>query len=508
MTEKADKLTGRGPLDKYLKKIKSEEDQVLFSEATAAAKIGTFRASYIMTWLSCAESLKRRFRAIAPRDHVAKKIAGEVDRLEKERKAVDGYLLEKAREYGFISDSDFARLEHVYAMRCVYGHPYEEAPSREDLISAASTVVETVLAKPLKLHEGYIASQVQLITQDPTFLDDKKKPVAAYAQQVFSKVDDAKHSWFMDKLWAALESYMADPSMSLFVRRATWFSEAYLDLDDGKVLSERSVVEDLVRFPGILTLVLSCPPIFARIDEHGKTIVVGRLLELGKTNASAYRRLEELESADCLSERDLERFREALSDARISRLVAKGIHPRFYVEKFIDSMTSYNWYAQNPAIDALANVEPTKLAELEEGVLRRLGNNLLQCAEGESGSAKSLIEALAQGSQELPAGIIIGAFEECVVNERDEIRFKNNCADDALEALRYLPEGVRSAAISELAQRVRTGTWKNWYAHEKRDAYLKSLQAAIDSDPAVFRDLSQLKQSLEQKDAPDEDEEC
>ena len=128
-------------LREYAKEILAHEDHPLFDEAVEAAKAGALRSAYVMIWLACAESLKRRFREAKKRDDIAGKIVGEIERLEKEHKAVDMVLLEKALRYGFVSDSGHTALGHIYEMRCIYGHPYEEAPSREKVIDAAATVV-------------------------------------------------------------------------------------------------------------------------------------------------------------------------------------------------------------------------------------------------------------------------------------------------------------------------------------------------------------------------------
>ena len=67
----------------YSTQILSEDDRPLFDEAVEAAKVGALRAAYVMIWLSCAESLKRRFRETQQRDGVAAKIVGDIEAKEK-----------------------------------------------------------------------------------------------------------------------------------------------------------------------------------------------------------------------------------------------------------------------------------------------------------------------------------------------------------------------------------------------------------------------------------------
>ena len=89
-------------LTSYANNIFSTEDHPLFDDAVEAGRVGALRAAYVMIWLACAESLKRRFREAQKRDGAAGKIVGEIESKEREHKAVDKFLLTKAHEYGFV----------------------------------------------------------------------------------------------------------------------------------------------------------------------------------------------------------------------------------------------------------------------------------------------------------------------------------------------------------------------------------------------------------------------
>ena len=98
-----------------------------------------------MVWLTCAESLRRRFNEAKTRDNDAGRIAGEIEKRESDHRAVDKNLLDEGRNYGFISDSGKTVLTHIYEKRCIFAHLYEEAQSGEHLTEAASAIVELVL---------------------------------------------------------------------------------------------------------------------------------------------------------------------------------------------------------------------------------------------------------------------------------------------------------------------------------------------------------------------------
>ena len=138
-------------LSKYTAQILTEDDRLLFHEAEICASHGALRGAYVLVWIACAEGLKRKFREAVVRDGKVNKIIDRITQAESNHHSVDLTILKEAKNYGFIGDGAFQKLEHVYTMRCVYGHPYEAAPRDEELASAAAVVVGEVLGKPTLL---------------------------------------------------------------------------------------------------------------------------------------------------------------------------------------------------------------------------------------------------------------------------------------------------------------------------------------------------------------------
>lgn len=215
-------------LSDYANNILSAEDHPLYDDAVEAGKAGAFRAAYVMLWLACAESLKRRFREAQKRDGAAGKIVGDIEAKERDHRAVDKFVLEKAHEYGFISDSGLTVLNHVYEMRCIYGHPYEEAPSQEQVSHAAAVVVEHVLSKPVKLRHGFGKQLLKSLLEERSFLDDQQTAVEAFAKDILPRLDESIHGWLLDNYWSELEKISGDSSLAVFSRRGIWFSRTML----------------------------------------------------------------------------------------------------------------------------------------------------------------------------------------------------------------------------------------------------------------------------------------
>ena len=108
-------------------------------------------------------------------------------------------------------------------MRCIYGHPYEQEPSQEQLIHAASTVVDFVLSKPVILKEFFAQSLVKNMLDDVTYIDNDRETVSEYARNILPRIDSKIYGWMLDKYLAGLEPLANDPSQRKIFLRGVYF---------------------------------------------------------------------------------------------------------------------------------------------------------------------------------------------------------------------------------------------------------------------------------------------
>lgn len=491
--------------DSYLDLIPVEADRRLLEEAGKAAQAGALRLAFVGVWLGCAESLKRRFQELAPLDSAAGAISGDISRKEAAQQAIDAFVLGKAKDYGFLSDVEHSRLEHIYQMRCVYGHPYEAVPSPEDLLSAASTVTDLVLSRPVKLRHGYIQRQVELLTSDATFLDDVEEAVARYAAVVFPRVDGTLHRYCLQKLWDAAQSLAGHPTLALFDRRTIWFSRAYLEAEATGILAGWDMIEVLSTHRDVATRVLAYPGAFALLSEHAQDIIVGNLVEFSAARPSCLKALEVLVSAGVTTERQEERFDQAVKGSSWEALAASGVVLSEWADQILAGLKSYNWYMQNPAADALWNAGPEGLGSLDEIRQRELGRNVLQAADGQARSAGGFLQQLSETASSWPTAFVVGVVLECFANDQDQVRFKPKCAQTALSALRKLTPRKRSQVTEAIAQVLNAGVLKRpeWAHEEPRQKMLLALDAQIAAEPALSAELQVIRDLVAALEIPD-----
>jgi len=449
-------------LSSYAKNIHSTEDHPLFDDAVEAGKAGALRAAYVMIWLACAESLKRRFREAQKRDGAAGKIVGDIEAKEREHKAVDKFVLTKAHEYGFVSDSGHTILNHIYEMRCLYGHPYEEAPSQEQVSHAAAVVVEHVLSKPVKLRHGFGKQLLKSLLEERSFLDDQQTAVEAFAKDILPRLDESIHGWLLDNYWGELEKISGDSSMSVFSRRGIWFSRTMLLEVGVDVFSNDDWHDKTCKFPKVLMRVCGIAGVFKEIGKRAQDSLVGLILTESSTRASVLTHLERLNNSGALTKRQRERFVEHVSEMEIGAIRSAGLSTLTCYGKLIDAMKSHNWYVQNPAIDLVVSNGPDQAAELNEEQQLDLGRNILQCAEGTEKSACKFLEELSKDGASWPFDVVRGIALESFTNEDNQIRFKDRHLGRVLSALGHLKPRLRKQLIADIVASVDAGTPKDW----------------------------------------------
>ena len=132
----------------------------------------------------------------------------------------------------------------------------------------------------------------------------------------------------------------------------------------------------------------------------------------------------------------------ALMDSQYDYINGNG-----FVDSYIEKLKTYNWYEQNPAIDKLINL---KTNVVNDDLVNRssffvLGRNILQSAEGSSGSAIYFIENIAfytkSWNKVLVRSLIDGCLFEIFFDSLAEIRpygFKGTYSSDLYSSINAL----------------------------------------------------------------------
>jgi len=419
-------------LSKYTAGILTEDDRPLFQEAEASALHGAPRGEYLLVWIACAEGLKRKFREAVVRDGKVNKILDKIAQMESDQRSVDLTILKEAKNYGFIDDVAFQKLEYVYKMRCVYGHPYESAPDDEELANAAAVVVSEVLGKPTLFKHGYVQTLIDRLFSDINYLEQSETNVRSFARDICPRIAPAVYNYVLEKYVEKLETSYDDASLEIVVERGLWFLSEFLLSVGCDFYSATQWHNFAAQYPKTAQhVILSDGRLFEAVGDRARDYIVSYNITHADTRPSRLKEIEKLVDDGLLSE-DQKRKLQSLD---ILFVKAANLKISTCYDVIISALESHNWHKQNPAVDLITTNSRSEIAVLSPEQQEELGRNILQAADGLSHSALAYLSAVHKDPSDLGQPFLKGLIFEVFVNEKLEFRLKRDCMAVALDLL-------------------------------------------------------------------------
>src|SRR5260221_1982186 len=402
-------------LSKYTAGILTEDDRPLFQEAEASGLHGAPRGAYILVWIACAEGLKRKFREAAVRDGEANRIFGQITQAEKQQRSADMLILTKAKDYGFIDDVAFQKLEYVYKMRCIYGHPYEAAPDDEELTNAAAVVVNEVLGKPTLFKHGYVQTLIDRLFSDINYLEQSETSVRSFTREMSIRVAPVVYGYVMEKYAEKLEISYDDASLKVVVERGLWFLSEFLLSVGCDFYSATQWHNFAAQYPKMTQhVILSDGKLFEAVGDRARDYIVSYDITNADIRPSRLKEIEKLLDDGLLSD-DQKRKLHSLD---ILVVKAGNLKIRTCYAVIITALESHNWHRQNPAVDLIEANGRSEIAILSPEQQEELGRNILQAADGSSHSGLAYLSAVHKDPSDLEQPFLKGLIFEAFVNEK------------------------------------------------------------------------------------------
>lgn len=428
--------------DVMKEKISEAVDRPLFEEAVTCFEAGALRASYIMAWISVAESLRNRFEAMAQRgDGQAGKVLKDLERLEKQNQAMDLHLLGQAGVLGLVTDEQHDKLSHLRTMRNRYAHPTGRGPTEQETLAALEIAVDAVLSQPTLLRHGYADYQLAALFDEPHWLPDDEQAVWENATDVARRLHPIAAPRLLEGLVEGYEQVFGDPERGTIKRRAGWFlggflAETRLDLSEPRW----NIMEVIRRRSVVASLMLGTPEAFGLLPGQARGMVLGHLIRpvdsaLSTAKLLGLRRARELVTAGFLSPEELDLVAARMEESSYRDLQNAGVPLAVYADRLLNDLRSYTWDRQNPAATALGNAGPDQVRALKRAEQEQIGRNVLQAAQGSSFRAQELLERVRRSPAQWPGSFVLGLLLETLVDDEGLFRLKGD----------YLPEVVAVA---------------------------------------------------------------
>ena len=402
-----------------LNSIKTNEDKVLISDAVKLCDQNCYRAAYIIAWLACVEALKRRFLEAGKKANNINKCVGEIKQREDQHKSIDKFIIEKAKEFDFISDTEKEKLDYFYKMRCIYSHPYEQAPSKLDCEHIIDSIISIVLSRPVFLSEGAISSIIERLVNERSFLNDNQHDVNDFIIDILKRIEPKCYKFFFEKLIKEFEKLERESKETLIYNRLKYSAVSILsELGFSKLFNSDAEIENFIYEHKMSSLVFfTLPETFRVLNQREKDILFNLLIE----NPN-HQILNCLYSEKLLTNSQISRVQELIKSLSCSDM--NHYAAVLIVDSVIDKLKSYNWNTQNPVYSILNSDNfISTIQDVDDDKQIILGRNILQAADV-AWAIENFLNELQNKTELYPENLIKGIFLECFINEKKRIRPK------------------------------------------------------------------------------------
>jgi hypothetical protein len=183
--------------------------------------------------------------------------------------------------------------------------------------------------------------------------------------------------------------------------------------------------------------------------------VIGVVLDWSAKAPKLMKRLERLDYAGLLSERQKERFVNAIHARPLAELQIGGLSLPYYTDKILSGLKSYTWPTQNPAAELLWNCGPSQIAQLHPETQELLGRNILQAADGSSNGAIDFLVNVTRSTDVWSTPFVSGIVTECFTNNENQYRFKRSQLGNAMLSLKRIPSSDRCRIVEAIIAGIR-----------------------------------------------------
>lgn len=395
--------------DIYLTNVNDPQDLILFEDAIKSAKSGMYRSAYVLAWLCCAESLKHKFQIASHHgDKKAQDIYQKITSKEGQHCAVDTYILERAKAHGFINDLEYDKLLIVYKMRCVYAHPYKEAPSKENILSALSDITTIVLSKPAILSEVFIDTLIDNLINDINYLNDYCETVKKETQNWLSKINPQCYKYFINNYSGKIEGYCQDINRRVLVTRAKWVIEEILLKTQYNIYTNEEWHNFIIKYPNFsINLAINNKDFFLNIGERAQDYLISKILEIA-IHYPWYLQIlvPYLENKELLRD-NYNKIISKINSLSLDALKSSGLEFKYYVDALLKELESCDYYRQNPTITFIQEKEQN-LVTIDTDKQFKLGKLIHKAAYNNAWYAKDYINKIVFNPEEYPFEFLKG----------------------------------------------------------------------------------------------------
>jgi len=199
-------VAGLTDMEELIATVSDKDVADYLREALICYGTGAHRACVVLTHIALFDGLRRKVKALAPINKVAKAVSDEIEPLATSQKVFETVLIQRLRSAGIFSHLEAQILEQLNNQRNKAAHPSGHIITAEEARFVYSEAIQKFLSKPIR-ETSYVVDSVMAKLGDQNFFPSATLgDMAAVVDQELANLDMLAKPFLMNKLVQALES--------------------------------------------------------------------------------------------------------------------------------------------------------------------------------------------------------------------------------------------------------------------------------------------------------------
>lgn len=418
-------------LEELQLRVLNDDDKILFQEACTCFENSSYRAAYIMAWITLIESLKRKISFLSSvEDARSVQAEEEIIRLEVSGKSADRLIFEKAKECEIISETDYPKVEFFWTQRCLFAHPYNQVPTEDELKHIFSQIVTISLERDTFFGMKYIDQLIPLL--EKTHITGRGyDEILQYAKRKVSRIRASVYPSFYKKLLYQIGVNIDDSDRLIACRRYRAFIVAIIErVGDQIGNSEWNLESKAEQFPFSVWFGAVSTTTWNYFPVNVKELLIRYISEEKdeRRQRFIFNIIQGLIDNNVFEEKFKNRFVAYLNELTFDAAIEYYQTPN-KLERVVHELKTYSFDRQNKVINFFKTEKGEEfISDLEESQLFWIGRLLQESERNGSWATENYISSLLKTTSndqlDLLGGVMFGHFINSTNQLRTDINFK------------------------------------------------------------------------------------
>ncbi len=443
--------------------IIEEDDKILFNETAGCFLSKHYRASYILSWITIIESLKRKINLFSNLgDSRATEAVKEIEKTEEQKKSTDKLIYEEANKCGILDNSDLSTINFLWEQRCLFAHPYQKQPESDEVKHIIGQSIKLVLGKELLFNKDYLTEFSENVATKPFFLPNEIERVREYALGIIARTPKGLHPFFFKTLLFRVGEVINVPAKSKELTKLRYFLVELFSKTDIPLSDIQWSLEDRVtKFPYECFIGFVHPETWDILPLRIKEMLIAYVSnEIGTNRFINLKYITSaLIKAGILEDTLKEQYYSIINGIDYNSSINFYGNNDAKFDRIVAELESWQYEQQNTVIEHLKGEGMADFLNLlDEKKQFYLGRLLRYCAGNGHWKTQHYISRIIDGSNNVPNNMKAGLAFASFINRKDAFDLKKGVVKEAVKLLNVIDEDTQKDVYKNVSSILENST--------------------------------------------------